>query len=50
MFVEDIYNEAATTKDIYLIYGSYTVDNFDKPQITKNCIVFFQRKLMMKSL
>lgn len=32
MFVEDIYNEAAITKDIYLKYGSYTVDNFDKPQ------------------
>ena len=43
MFVEDIYNEAATTKDIYLIYGSYTVDNFDKPQ-NNNALKFLEIK------
>lgn len=43
MFVEDIYNEAAITKDIYLKYGSYTVDNFDKPQ-NKNTLKFLEIK------
>ena len=43
MFVEDIYNEAAITKDIYLKYGSYTVDNFDKPQ-NNNALKFLEIK------
>lgn len=43
MFVEDIYNEAAITKDIYLKYGSYTVNNFDKPQ-NKNTLKFLEIK------
>lgn len=43
MFVEDIYNEAATTKDIYLKYGAYTIDNFDKPQ-NNNVLKFLEIK------
>lgn len=43
MFVEDIYNDAAITKDIYLKYGSYTVNNFDKPQ-NKNTLKFLEIK------
>lgn len=41
MFVEDIYNEEAITKEIYLKYGSYTVDNFDKPQ-NNNALKFLE--------
>lgn len=48
MFVEDIYNEAAITKDIYLKYGSYTVDNFDKPQ-NKNTLKFLEIKERLNS-
>lgn len=43
MFVEDIYNEEAITKEIYLKYGSYTVDNFDKPQ-NNNALKFLEIK------
>lgn len=43
MFVEDIYNEAATTKDVYLKYGTYTIDNFDKPQ-NNNVLKFLEIK------
>ena len=32
MIIEDIFNEAAASKEIYLKYGSYTIENFDKPQ------------------
>ena len=32
MVIEDIFNEAAASKEIYLKYGSYTIENFDKPQ------------------
>lgn len=58
MVTEDIFNEAANTKDLYLRYGNYTIDNFDKPQNNnalsfveirerlnnKECYCFFAKK------
>lgn len=43
MVIEDIFNEAATSKDIYLKYGSYTIENFDKPQ-NNNALKFLELK------
>ena len=43
MVIEDIFNEAATNKDIYLKYGSYTVESFDKPQ-NNNVLKFLEIK------
>ena len=43
MVIEDIFNEAATNKDIYLKYGSYTIENFDKPQ-NNNALKFLELK------
>lgn len=43
MVIEDIFNEAATNKDIYLKYGSYTVESFDKPQ-NNNVFKFLEIK------
>lgn len=60
MVIEDIFNEAAASKEIYLKYGSYTIENFDKPQNgnslsfveirerlnNQECHCYFAKKLM----